>query len=96
MNDRNLCYCHLAHPLLSDIMFASTVSRIGKRCAQVYATDFGWARAFPTASRSYKSGKEVPKTVMSGEASDISQFCKLEWFEWVMFEMKLPCSQMMF
>ena len=27
---------------------------------------------------------EVPKIVMSCETSDISQFCKLEWFEWVM------------
>ena len=26
---------------------------------------------------------EVPKTVMSGETSDISQFCEREWFEWV-------------
>ena len=33
-------------------MFASTVSRRGNRYAQVYATDFGWARAFPMASRS--------------------------------------------
>ena len=24
----------------------------GNRCTQVYATDFGWARAFPMASRS--------------------------------------------
>ena len=22
---------------------------------------------------------------MSGETSDISEFCKLDWFEWVMF-----------
>ena len=33
-------------------MFTSTVSREGNRCAQVYATDFGWARAFPMVSRS--------------------------------------------
>ena len=33
-------------------MFASTVSRRGNRCAQVYATDFGWARDFPISSRS--------------------------------------------
>ena len=33
-------------------MFASTVSRRGNRCAQVYTTDFGWARAFPMAFRS--------------------------------------------
>ena len=34
------------------MMFASTMSRRGNRCAQVYATDFGWARAFPITSRS--------------------------------------------
>ena len=33
-------------------MFASTVSRSGNICAQVYATDFGWTRAFQMASRS--------------------------------------------
>ena len=26
-----------------------------------------------------------PKTVMSGETSNISQLCKLEWFKWVTF-----------
>ena len=52
MNDRNLHDHYLAHPVFSDTMFASTVSRRGNRCAQVYATDFGWARAFPMASRS--------------------------------------------
>ena len=38
-----------------------------------------------TAHEIYKFYREVPETVMSGETSDISQFCKLEWFEWVMF-----------
>ena len=33
-------------------MFDSTVSRRCNRCAQVYATDFGWARAFSIPSRS--------------------------------------------
>ena len=51
-NDHNLCYCHLAHHVFSDMMFASTVSRRGNRCAQVYATEFGWARVFQMASRS--------------------------------------------
>ena len=49
-NDCNL-HC-LAHPVFSDTMFASTVSRRGNRCAQVCATDFGWARVFPMSSRS--------------------------------------------
>ena len=28
-------------------------------------------------------------TVMSGETSDMSQFCESEWFEWVMLEDKI-------
>ena len=51
-NDRNLHYHCLAHPVFSDTMFASTVFRRFNICAQVYAADFGWARAFPMASRS--------------------------------------------
>ena len=51
-NNRNLHCHHLAHPVFSNMMFASIVSRRGNKCAQVYATDFGWARAFPIASRS--------------------------------------------
>ena len=36
----------------SNTMFASTMSRRGDRCVQVYVTDFEWARAFLIASRS--------------------------------------------
>ena len=39
-----------------------------------------------TAHEIYKLDRGVPKTVISGETSDISQFCKLEWFEWVMLQ----------
>ena len=38
-----------------------------------------------TAHDIYKLDGEVPKTVVSGETSDNSQFCELEWFKWVMF-----------
>ena len=37
-----------------------------------------------TAHEIYNLDWEVPKTVMSGKTSG-SQFCELEWFEWVMF-----------
>ena len=50
-NDNNHHYHRLAHPVFSDTVFASTVSKRGNRCAQVYATDFGWTKAFPMASR---------------------------------------------
>ena len=33
-------------------MFAIAVSRMGDGCAQVNATDYGWARVFPISSRS--------------------------------------------
>ena len=33
----------------------------------------------------YKLDEEVLETVMSGKISDISHFCELEWFEWVLF-----------
>ena len=39
-----------------------------------------------TAHEIYKLDEEVPETVMSGEMSDISHFCKLELFKWVMFQ----------
>ena len=34
---------------------------------------------------STKLGGEVPETIMTCKTSDTSQFCELEWFEWVMF-----------
>ena len=33
----------------------------------------------------YKHDWEVPKTVITGEIFDISQFCQFKWLEWVMF-----------
>ena len=41
-----------------------------------------------TACGIYKLDGEVPETIMSGETSNISQFCELKWFEWVMFQDK--------
>jgi hypothetical protein len=46
-NDRMLCYKQLPRTIFTDTMFAGTPSRGGNRCAQVYTTSFGWARAHP-------------------------------------------------
>ncbi len=46
-NDRMLRYKRLPHMTFTDTMFAGTPSRSGNKCAQVYATSFGWARAHP-------------------------------------------------
>ena len=51
-NNRSLWYLCKPHSIFLDMMFASRVSRKGNRCTQVYATDFGWAKTFPMASRS--------------------------------------------
>ena len=59
MNDKNICHYCLAHIVFSDTMFANTVVKRGNRCAEVYVTDFGWARAFPVASRS-EAHKTMP------------------------------------
>ncbi len=42
-----LRYKRLPHPTFTDTMFAGTTSRRGNKCAQVYATSFGWACAHP-------------------------------------------------
>ncbi len=44
-NNRMLCYKRLPHTTFTDTMFAGTPYRSGNKCAQVYATSFGWARA---------------------------------------------------
>ncbi len=46
-NDQMLRYKQLPHNMFTDTMFASTVSRQGKKMAQIYSASFGWARAHP-------------------------------------------------
>jgi hypothetical protein len=46
-NDRMLRYSRMPHRCFSDTMFAGTESKSGNKCAQVFATSFGWARAYP-------------------------------------------------
>jgi hypothetical protein len=46
-NDRMLCYKRLPHTIFIDTMIAGTPSHSRNKCAQVYSTSFGWARAHP-------------------------------------------------
>ena len=41
-----------------------------------------------TAHSIYKLDGDIPETTMSGESSNIRQFCEFEWFEWGMFQDK--------
>ena len=52
MNGHTLQYHRLAHLVLLDTLFASTVSGRGSKYAQVYATYFRWARVYPITTRS--------------------------------------------
>ena len=38
-----------------------------------------------TVHNIYRLNGETPETIISGETSDISQFCELEWYEWILF-----------
>jgi hypothetical protein len=37
----------MPHPVFGDTMFAETESKNDNKCCQVFATNFGWARAHP-------------------------------------------------
>ena len=45
-NDCQSWYRRLPHNVYIDALFVTTVSRRGNRCAQIFATDFGWSRLF--------------------------------------------------
>ena len=38
-----------------------------------------------TAHNLFELNGEVPEASVSGETSDISHFCELEWYQWVYF-----------
>ena len=50
-NDRWRRYNQLPHQLFTDTMFAGTVSSQGNTCSQIFAADFGWARAYSMPSK---------------------------------------------
>jgi hypothetical protein len=50
-NDRMFRYKRLPHTTFTDTMFAGMPSCSRNKCAQVYATSFGWARAHPMTKK---------------------------------------------
>jgi hypothetical protein len=46
-NDCMLHYPRMPHPVFGNKMFAGMESKNGNKCCQVFATNFGWARAHP-------------------------------------------------
>ncbi len=51
-NDQALRYRRLPHPVFGDTLIAGTTSLQGNKYAQVFATSFGWSRAFPMQHKS--------------------------------------------
>ena len=43
-NDRMLRYSRLLHNIFTDTMFSNIKSYTGNKCAQLFATNFGWVR----------------------------------------------------
>jgi preprotein translocase subunit Sss1 len=50
--DRPLRYKRLHHQVFHDNMKSQVVSLRGNKCCEIYATDFGWSRAFPLQKES--------------------------------------------
>ena len=53
-NDRWMRYPRVSHTLFTDTMFAGQKSwQLQNKCAQIFATDFGWVRAYPMRKESH-------------------------------------------
>ncbi len=50
-NDHMLQYRRLRHLVFTDKMFSDTYSRRNNKCAQVFASDFGWVQAYPMKTK---------------------------------------------
>ena len=74
--DRPLRYRRLHHQVFHDTMFANIKSLRGNKCCEIYATDFGWSRAFPMAKESdahatldlFLSRYGIPEALVSDNA----------------------------
>jgi hypothetical protein len=50
-NDRMLRYARIRNDVFTDTMFANIKSRQGNKCAQIFATNFGWVFAVPLMTK---------------------------------------------
>ena len=79
--DRPLRYRRLACKIFHDTFFSSIESARGFKCAQIYATDFGWVRVFPMVNKSdvhhtiddffHRYG--VPESLVSDNAQELTK-----------------------
>ena len=74
------CSKHLKQGLYHKMLKSESPKRLWDRCIELEAL----IRS-NTALDIYGLEVQVPKTVMTGQVSDISNLCEYEWFQWVMY-----------
>jgi len=74
-NDRMLRYNRLPHSMFTNTLLAGTVSQCGHKCAQVFATSYGWSCNIPMTRKSdapfafdqlFKHEGVPPEMIMDG------------------------------
>jgi hypothetical protein len=79
-NDCMLHYPHMPHPVFGNTMFAGTESKNGNKCCQVFATNFGWARAHPFKQKGeahealllmFKQDSVPPEMILDGSKEQV-------------------------
>jgi hypothetical protein len=94
-NDCMLHYPHMPHPVSGNTMFAGTESKNGNKCCQVFATNFGWARAHPLKQKGeahevlplmFKRDGVPPKMIVDGSKEQVVEVFrrKLKEVNWHM------------
>ena len=80
-NDRMLRYDRLPHTFFSDTLIAGSVSKRGKKYAQIYGASFGWAQVFTMAKKGnthetlsliFERDGAPPKLIVYGSKLQIS------------------------
>ncbi len=79
-NNRMLRYPRMPHPVFGNTMFAGMESKNGNKCCQVFATNFGWARAHPLKQKGeahealslmFKRGSVLPEMILDGSKEQV-------------------------
>jgi hypothetical protein len=79
-NDCMLRYPRMPHPVFGNTMFAGTESKNGNKCCQVFATNFGWARAHPLKPKEearealllmFKPAGVLPEMILDGSKEQV-------------------------
>jgi hypothetical protein len=86
-NDRMLHYARMPHPVFGNTMFAWTEPKKSNKCCQVFATNFGWARAHPfkrkgeaheALSLMFKRDGVLPEMILDGSKEQVEGAFKHE------------------